>query len=393
MRTTAVGLFLAVTGCSSAEAAPPAALPAALADPAAGGTQLGCFAPVRVTEVADPTAAIESVDLDRDGDTDLVVDTNHLDEHGFTVTMATYRNDGTGRLERIETHPAGHLSYSIATGDIDGDGSVDVAVNSVDPRRVLVYSGSGDGRLQPKPDVATRHKPMAIELADIDGDRRLDIIAISQEQMEVMRGDGKFKFSAGKPLALAPAADRPSIADFDGDGRLDVALVSNDASKFLMVSSKRRGSPLRVASSQPACSGPSFLQQADFDGDGRLDVAYTCDDQVEVRQNRGKGVFTATSVAASHVERVAVGDFSGNGTIDLVTMGRERPGAGSDMAFYEGDGRGQFTERASGRADVEVSHPIAADMNGDGRTDLVTSRWNGAGKAEIALWIARACEQ
>jgi hypothetical protein len=111
-----------------------------------------------------------------------------------------------GSLPLVETglHPV-----SLASGDFDGDGRLDLVVANFDSNTVSVMRGLGEGRLAAKVDYPTGAGPRSVVMGDVNGDGQLDVVAASSvsDTLSVLFGaaDGTFvaqaHFHAGDPWA------------------------------------------------------------------------------------------------------------------------------------------------------------------------------------------------
>jgi hypothetical protein len=117
----------------------------------------------------------------------------------------------------------GQYAASIALGDVNGDGRLDVLVgNGIrngTNNTVGVLLGVGDGTFQAA--VSTPVVPFVgqIALADFNHDGRLDIAA-GGGSMLLGNGDGTFK----PPISLVDSGSGVAVGDFNGDGRPDLAI-------------------------------------------------------------------------------------------------------------------------------------------------------------------------
>ncbi len=127
----------------------------------------------------------------------------------------------------------------------------------------------------------------------------------------------------------------------------------------------------------PAGDSPTSIAAGGFAGDGELDLAVTSNgDEVSVLMGNGDGTFQpeVDYRAGTNLQSIVAGDFTGDGRLDLAVLDESDSGtpAGSIDVLLN-IGGGVFQDPASG---VTVSDPwllAAADLTGDGRTDLISS--------------------
>jgi hypothetical protein len=114
---------------------------------------------------------------------------------------------------------------------------------------------------------------------------------------------------------------------------------------------------------------------ADFDGDGTMDVAIQGPTAHELSV-----LFTgkpAASIAKfEFLRRFAAGDFNGDGSMDLVAFEDEPGTFYSVIATYVNDGRGVFTRTTPVRTPLSMNPLAIADMNRDGRADLLVAGYD-----------------
>jgi len=161
-------------------------------------------------------------DFDNDGDPDLAVGNGGF---GYSEQNYLYVNNGngtfTGRAEFGTRDTA-----SMAWGDFDGDGDLDMAVGNWNATGCLLYINNGDGSFAEAPQFGSRDtNTLCWGDADNDGDLDLavgngDFESAEQNYLYVNNGDGTFtetpEFGVGSTDGLA-------WGDSDGDGDLDLA--------------------------------------------------------------------------------------------------------------------------------------------------------------------------
>jgi len=189
---------------------------------------------------SSPTSLVRA-DLNGDGVDDLVV-TNGGFSFG-SVSVILGNGDGTFQTPRMLT-PDRNPS-SVAVGDLNGDGVLDLAVSNRDSANVTVFLGNGNGTFQPGVDFFVFGSgPAAVVLGDFNGDGRLDIATANSfsNNVSVLLNNEVLNAVALTLISFVDAGEfgvgsSPRslvICDFNGDGQLDLA-VANSQSNDLAV--------------------------------------------------------------------------------------------------------------------------------------------------------------
>lgn len=247
-------------------------------------------------------------------------------------------------------------------------------------------------------DVATGQKPGGIATADLNGDGKLDMLVQTMAGLDVFRGDGKGSFDVIQRIPAASGARTDVVvADFDGDGKLDVAVEAPDGiaptpiatyvfygfgdGTFDPTSTRLR----RPANpdNQPYASG---LAAADLDGDGKVDIVVT--DQFfpgyVIILNQGNRNFAppANVISGSAAPMFPCpADLDGDGVLDLVVANDSQVHYSDDpsnVEIFHGNGDGTFERRQSYVSGVSGYSAAVADLDGDGRLDIATADWSSA---------------
>src|SRR5262249_39638285 len=124
----------------------------------------------------------------------------------------------------------------------------------------------------------------------------------------------------------------------------------------------------------------------DFNGDGKLDVVTRATNGVAVLLNNGNGTLAPPTTFATDrsVESVAVGGFNGDGKLDLVPADYTA-GLGSSMSVLMGNGDGTFQPARNPLPGLSPAFVAAGDFNRDGKLDIVTTPENANGLVSILL--------
>jgi len=187
----------------------------------------------------------------------------------------------------------------------------------------------------------------------------------------------------------------PAMGDFNGDGIPDLAVTNYtdlDGSGTVTTLLGNGDGTFRTASaSAPTGPGPGNIAVGDFNGDGVLDLAVVCgrNNTLTILLGKGDGTFKS---AGSPIQMewgpmaIATADFNGDGKLDLaVTIG-----SNSTVMVLLGHGDGTFTPLAAspGTASGPLAM-VAGDFNGDGILDLAVTGADAAGYGTVTILLGR----
>ncbi len=263
-------------------------------------------------------------DFNGDGKPDLAT-ANYISN---TVSILLGNGDGTFQPHVDYATGAGGLggyTNSVATGDFNDDGRLDLATANLYANTVSILLGNGDGTFQPHVDYATGVWANSVATADFNGDGRLDLATanLSANTVSILLGNGDGTFQPHVDYATIGSPDSVAIADFNGDGRLDLAVSAQDGANSLSILLGNGDGTFQAHVDYSTDSGVLSVQTADLNGDGKLDLAVTkvLSYTLSILLGNGDGTFQphVNYDTAAHPLAVAIGDFNGDGRLDLAT--------------------------------------------------------------------------
>jgi uncharacterized protein (TIGR03437 family) len=334
----------------------------------------------RDVPVGDRPLGVIVGDLNADSRPDLAVNSSS----GLWVLL----NTGGGTFARALTVPSdvhplfgpAPTNYNVAA-DFNRDGRLDLAgaLDAPNPplRRILrVLLGRGDGTFTAR-DIESGDL-LLVGAGDFNGDRIPDLVIEAEMSLIILLGNGDGAFQRG--TRISAAAGRALVGDFNRDGLSDVAATGGTGT--LAVWLNRGDGAFRPPVETPD-AGIGIV--ADFNRDGVSDIVSS----TEVLVGRGDGTFQAIRYIPSRRGfpiPFAAADFDGDGQVDLAGWAYSE-GEQNYFSIFRGRGDGTLAVPVDFVAGWQVTGQVAADMDGDGRPDVVTSSFRSN---TVSLFMPRA---
>jgi hypothetical protein len=335
--------------------------------------------PLRGTyDTGNAVGPVATGDLDGDGKVDVVVGNGSLGGSSplWSSDQAVFLGIGDGTL-------AGKVDYDglytvfVAAGDLNGDGSPDLL--TVDYYgEFVIWLDNLAGALTRSATLTTtftsewfRTRPA---IADMNGDGKPDIVTQSRDSLTVLLGYGNGTFATPISHSTSSNATEVAVADFNGDGLPDVATANGGASTasvFLGHGDGTVGDELQL---HPG-TNCSSIAAADLNGDHHPDlvVAAQNDDAVSVLLGNGDGTFGPPVVfpTGAGPMRVLIGDFNEDGILDVVTSNYHL--GSSTVSLLLGQGGGTFLPVMNLPSGSGWTARAVGDVNHDGHLDVVST--------------------
>ena len=259
----------------------------------------------------------------------LTIDSNLSEITGVAVDasgdvfVTAYGNDSVREIipnEPSETIRVGNSPGALVAGDFFGDGRTDLAVVNNGDDTISVLVPSSDGTFQIQATYPVGANPVEVVAADFNGDGRTDLAVANESDntVSVLLGNGgSFQAPAGSAATLYGT---PVVADFNGDGASDVAVV--DSAGNILVRLGRPGqpgvynSPITI---NPGAPSRAIAWVPTTNQGPVLASADAHDDSVTLYAWRGGQFVALGSLATGKLPtQIVAADLNGDGLTDLV---------------------------------------------------------------------------
>src|SRR6266478_1058354 len=158
--------------------------------------------------------------------------------------------------------------------------------------------------------------PMSVAIGDFNGDGVLDLVVANEgsNNVSVLLGNGLGAFQAAQNFAAGTNPQSVAVGDFNGDGKLELA-VANDGSGDVSVLLGNGDGTFQTAVAFATGTNPQSVAVGDFNGDSKLDLAVANGGDL----SSGAGGNVTVLGKSDGTWAAAMGDFNGNGKLDLAT--------------------------------------------------------------------------
>jgi hypothetical protein len=275
------------------------------------------------------------------------------------------------------------IPMGAVSADFNHDGAPDLAVANYNNGHTVILLNQGDGSFRTSFTFPTPSSTVSLAAGDLNGDGNVDLLAINSPvgtvgSLVVFLGTGNGKFTPAGAYKVGVEPTQAVVADFNGDGFLDVA-VTNPKGGGVMVFPGNGLGNLGTPTSYRGTASPYALAAADVNGDGYQDLLVAgAQGSLAILRNNGDGTFTgaASYRIGQEADNIAVGDLNHDGKLDVaISVAFDQ---GIDVLLGNGDGTfGPVTFYSTASAGNAPDGVVFADFNLDGKVDLAISTAQG----------------
>jgi hypothetical protein len=340
------------------------------------------FSPAVNYTVGSGPTSVTAADVNGDGKLDLICANYGL---GNDNTLTVLTNNGNGVFGSNATLTVGNGVGFVMAADINGDGKVDLISANANDSTLTILTNNGSGVFGSNATLTVGMNPAFVVAADVRGSGKLDLISAnfgsyggSGNTLTVLTNNGAGVFGSNATLIVGNNPNCVAAADINGDGKVDL-ISANFYDGTLTVLTNNGAGVFGSNATLFVGGNPRRVVAADVNGDGKLDLIsanYNVPGTLTVLTNNGSGVFglNATLNVGNEPADVVAADVNGNGTLDLISANDINNF--TTLTVLTNNGSGVFSSNAMLTVGNRPLRVVAADVNGDGKLDLITANFD-----------------
>ena len=361
---------------------------------------------------AKGTSSVALGDLNGDGKLDVVATHGAFDDDPPVLKrlrlVSVLYGRGDGRLGPSHEYEIGkpgdtHGAFSIAVGDVNGDGKLDVVTGNRASKSVSLLVNDGHGALEPPVNYSLGREPWDVAVKDLNGDGKLDIATGNPNMVSILLNPGDGTFGAVHEYPAGRSTWAFAVADLTGDGTPDIATANRRRNSATVLVNRGDGS-FGAPVDYRTAPGPATVAIGDVNGDGKADLVSgngstdSGGEQVEsvsILLGRGDGTLRPKrdyrlgedlneQDVLFFIRTVRIADVNADRKPDLATADTApRFGDTWSMTVFVNGGKGTFRRHFNYGGRFVYSSPdvgrgseaiALGDLNGDGRADVVEAK-------------------
>ena len=328
-------------------------------------------------------------DFDGDGKSDVLVARGS--SNVVSILTNTSESGTVSFSTKLDFPATGNNHEGSAIGDLDGDGRLDFAVvNGVGSSTVSVFrntSAPGNISFASNIDFPTGNAPYSVAIGDLNSDGKLDIVVANNGANTIsvyknLSTPGNISFAAKIDIPTGTNPYSVVVGDLDGDGKADIALTTQGSTSSLL-SMRNISTGGEILFDGPINNAPLFgpfvLATGDLDGDGKLDLAAANSSSNSVVVTRNASVpgtisFTQRDylTVGNYPVGIAINDLDGDGKPDLIACSRSSNNVSviKNQSFI---GQFFFAAHVDYATGTDPFYVAAGDLDGDHKADIVVA--------------------
>ena len=209
--------------------------------------------------------------------------------------------------------------------DVSGDGKADVVTDN--NRGISVLIGDGSGNFAPHLDYQGSAGAASIAAGDVNGDGKIDVISVTDgaRSVNAFLNDGSGHFPSHVDSSMHNEPFHLAVGDFNGDGKLDVVTANRGtthAASVLLGNGDGTFALAKTFAVRRSVAGVGGVAAADINSDGKLDFVLLSSGSVWVFLGRGDGTFAdPVETPNLYLTSIQIGDFNRDGKLDIFAPG------------------------------------------------------------------------
>ena len=349
-------------------------------------------APVVVATAPNPPVFIELADMNSDGKEDLLVLSSDLKSTNALTIFSNVSRTGVPVFEKIYETSLGAIPTSLAVGDLNIDGFMDIVIGYTSGNVITIIPGATGTTFSKPGSITVGIKniviPRYIAINDLDADNIPDIItgnANAKEGISILRKTALsgFAYSTAAVAVTTGAVTSIDIGDLNQDGTKDIITAEYDGKQRIGYYYSGKDNFTSSTAISSVTTNP--ILAGDYDQNGLADVVLGFDGVIGTysEQNGNQQSDQAFSGTPSSM---AGSDYNSDGKADLAAIFVDAKTTENYLAFYINDGSGglQFNKQYIATGFKGKANLASSDVDQDGQTDLVLSEPN---KNNISVYL------